>query len=203
MHFHTRPTHMNASSDPSEDLSIQNDLLPNAPPTPLSEKSEEKQTWSSSFTAFVDKLNALPTPEEKIAFGLEFMKGTISQEGSPRFREFWEARRLVLPFFRENVNSVIRPKLWGDYVELTVEARKLKEILEEQSSFAMEQIDLAIQALESDLAKFAELLEQGRAIPFPQASSLTSDREQVYYPIQRELNLLNTLASRLNGLRKE
>ncbi|HSX11367.1 MAG TPA: hypothetical protein VLF94_06615 [Chlamydiales bacterium] len=131
------------------------------------------------------------------------MRSSISQEGSPRFREFWEARRLVLPFFKENLNPAIRSKLWNEYVELTVEARRLKEILEEQSAFAMEQIDLAIKALEGDVANFGALLAGLVEVPFSDASQTIRQKANVYGQIQRELNLLNTLASRLNGLRKE
>jgi len=158
---------------------------------------------SPLYKEFLEKTEALPTPEEKIAHGLVFMRSSISQEGSPRFREFWEARRLILPLFKENLNSAIRSKLWNEYVELTVEARRLKEILEEQSSFAMEQIDLAIKALEDDVTNLEDLLENGAEIQFPTHSQTMYQKEEVYTKIQRELNLLNNLASRLNGLRKE
>jgi len=171
--------------------------LPPEQQTPL------PQTMSDVLLAFSEKLKTFPTPEEGIAFGLEFMRQSISQEGSPHFREFWEARRLVLPFFRENINVAIRSKLWGEYVELTTEARRLKDILEEQSSFAAEQIDLAIQALEKELTHFDVTLKEMKEIHFPEASPTILDRRELYNQIQRELNLLNTLASRLNGLRKE
>lgn len=167
--------------------------------TPQPEPREE----SPLFKEFSEKLAAFPTPEEKIAHGLTFMRTSISQEGSPRFREFWEARRLVLPFFKENLGSAIRSKLWNEYVELTVEARRLKEILEEQSAFAMEQIDLAIKALEHDVANFDALLATTGEMQFSEASQTIRQKANVYGQIQRELNLLNTLASRLNGLRKE
>lgn len=162
-----------------------------------------KREMSPLFQQFAEKLASLPTPEEKIALGLQFMRGSISQEGSPRFREFWEARKLVLPSFKENINAAIRSKLWNEYVELTVEARRLKEILEEQSSFAMEQIDLAIQALESEAGNFQNLLAQAGEIRFPDNCRIIQQKSDVYNRIQGELNLLNTLASRLNALRKE
>ncbi|MBU6446532.1 MAG: hypothetical protein KGQ49_03950, partial [Verrucomicrobia bacterium] len=145
---------------------------------------------------------SLTTPEEKIAFGLQFMRSSISQEGSPRFREFWEGRRLILAFFKENLNSAIRSNLWNEYVELTVEARRLKEILEEQSAFAMEQIDLAIQAMEKEVASIDALLKTAGDIVFPHSETIRQ-KTGPYNEIQRELNLLNTLASRLNALRKE
>lgn len=164
---------------------------------------ESREKISPQFKEFSEKLATLPTPEEKIAHGLQFMRSSISQEGNPRFREFWEARRFVLPFFKENLNPAIRSKLWGEFVELTVEARRLKEILEEQSAFAMEQIDLAIQALEKDLSNFEGLLAQTGELSFPEAALTIQQKTGTYNKIQRELNLLNTLASRLNGLRKE
>jgi hypothetical protein len=170
---------------------------------PQEPSPREQREESPLFKEFAEKLNSLTTPEEKIAHGLVFMRSSISQEGSPRFREFWEARRLILPFFKENLNAVIRSKLWNEYVELTVEARRLKEILEEQSTFAMEQIDLAIKALEGDVGNLTQLLATAAEISFPEASQTVRQKAQTYSRIQRELNLLNTLASRLNSLRKE
>ncbi len=162
-----------------------------------------RQEMSAAFQQFVDKFSALPTPEEKIAFGLQFMRSSISQEGSPRFREFWEARKWLLPRFKENINPAIRSTLWAEYVELTVEARRLKEILEEQSAFAMEQIDLAIQALEKDVENLETLLGQAEEVNFPQNCQTVRQKSATYNAVQSELNFLNTLASRLNGLRKE
>lgn len=183
----------------SPDSSIPSDVEPQTP----AQESREPKEDSPLFKEFIDKLASLPTPEEKIALGLQFMRSSISQEGSPRFREFWEARRQVLPFFKENLGSAIRSKLWNEYVELTVEARRLKEILEEQSAFAMEQIDLAIKALEHDVNNFPALLASAGDIHFPEVTQSMRQKINVYNQIQRELNLLNTLASRLNGLRKE
>jgi len=105
--------------------------------------------------------------------------------------------------FKENINPAIRSKLWGEYVELTVEARRLKEILEEQSAFAMEQIDLAIQSIESDLENFDSQLQQVGPLTFPGRCDTIAEKLYVYSKIQSELNLLNTLASRLNAFRKE
>ncbi|OGN63914.1 MAG: hypothetical protein A3E80_01445 [Chlamydiae bacterium RIFCSPHIGHO2_12_FULL_49_9] len=193
---------MTSPSDSSIPSDIDSETALSTPSAPSPSENQE-QKISPLFKEFTEKLSSLPTPEEKIACGLTFMQSSISQEGSPRFREFWEARRVVLPFFKENLNPAIRSKLWGDYVELTVEARRLKEILEEQSLFAMEQIDLAIKAIEADMNGFQALLAQGAGIPFGQVAETIRDKIGVYQKIQSELNLLNTLASRLNGLRKE
>lgn len=184
---------MNVSSDPPED-SLESSTISRDP---------VKRELSPALKEFEQKLAQFTTPEEKVAFGLAFMRSSIGQEGSPRFREFWDARRLVLPCFREGINPAVRSKLWEEYVELTVEARRLKDILEEQSSFAVEQIELAIGGIEKELEQFASLLERGGAIQLPVEAPSIQPKAEVYHQIQRELNLLNTIASRLSGLRKE
>ena len=182
----------------SEPVSSESSVPNNPESTP-----EKPESVSNPFKEYLAKLNQLPTPEEKIALGLQFMRGAISQEGTPRFREFWEARRDLLPLFKQNINPAIRSNLWNEYVELTVEARRLKEILEEQSSFAMEQIDLAIQAIEQDVVNFDQILATIPSIVIPAEARSVQSNYESYNRVQRELNLLNTLASRLNGLRKE
>lgn len=185
---------MNLSSDASDSPGMEQESVP---------ASEDRVQISSAFQEFAQKLASFPTPEEKVAFGLQFMRNAISQEGSPRFREFWEGRRLVLPCFKENLNPAIRSKLWDEYVELTVEARRLKEILEEQSAFAVEQIDLAVRSMETEMENLNELLAQSKDFSLPVTSELLSGKISQYEELQRELQLLNTLASRLNSLRKE
>lgn len=168
-----------------------------------SQETPEKREMSTEFQEFANKLPLFPTPEEKVGFGLQFMRGSLSQEGTPRFREFWEARKLVLPIFKENLNSAIRSRLWNEYVELTVEARRLKEILEEQSVFAMEQIELAVGSLEQEMGNLQSLVEQAGNIEFPETAKALRENVMFYCDTQKELNLLNGMASRLNALRKE
>src|SRR5688572_21562172 len=132
---------------------------PSVDPSPVS-VPEEQSKASASFCAFSQTLDGFATEEEKISYGLQFMREAISQEGNPRFRDFWEARRVMLSHFKEYLNPAIRSKLWNEYVELTVEARRLKEIFEEQSAFSVEQIDLAIQSIVADLENFDTVLSQ-------------------------------------------
>lgn len=182
---------------------VPSEQTPEIEPISTKDASPDKKEMSAAFREFEAKLASLATPEEKVAHGLGYMRASISQEGTPRFREFWEARKIVLPCFKENINAAVRSKLWGEYVELTVEARRLKEILEEQSAFAIEQIDLAVGALEKDVQNFEAILAQSSELPVSEASSTIQAKASLYNKVQRELNLLNTLASRLNGLRKE
>lgn len=162
-----------------------------------------KPVLDASFLEFAKKFAEFPAAEDKIHFGIEYMRSSLSQEGSPRFREFWEARSMCLPLFKEGLNSILRNQLWTDFVELSSEANRLKEILAEQSVFAVEQIDLAIKAFEEDLQNYDRLLSEIAPLTLPQECHSLAEKLQSYSVLQKELNLLNTLSSRINSLRKE
>lgn len=142
-------------------------------------------------------------PENKIRLAIDFMRAALSQEGSPNFKEFWEARRLCLPLFKETLQAKERSELWAAYAELSSEARHLKERFDEESAFATQQIELAIDSLEKEIDRYDELLLQIPEVEFPEPSQMLADKKQFYRQLQRELNLLNVLASRINSLRKE
>jgi hypothetical protein len=170
----------------------------------LEEKSnKDRKPPSSAFTAFLERFEKVGDLEEKIRISIEFMREALSQTGSPRYKDFWEGRRLCLPLFKENITPKGRAELWASYIELSSEARRLKEILDEQSAFAAEQIELAIQALELDLENYDSLLQQIPSIAFPDPCDSLEKKIPVYNALQRELNLLNALASRINAMRKE
>jgi len=167
------------------------------------DKTKPKKAPSAAFADFVSRLESEQAAENKIRISLDFMKEALSQSGTPRFRDFWEGRRLCLPLFKETLNPKSRATLWGEYVELSGEARRLKEILDEQSAFAIEQIELAIQALERDLEQYDSLLAEVHEIHFPEQCFSLKEKKNSYNQLQRELYLLNALASRINALRKE
>ncbi len=163
----------------------------------------EKKGISAQFSEFLKHFDLESTAEGKIRLSIDFMKAALSHSGTPRFKDFWEGRRLCLPLFKENITPKVRSQLWSDYIELSEEAKRLKEILDEQSAFAVEQIELAIQALERDLEHYALLLGQAPEHPIVIESETLRSKQEVYQALQRELLLLNTLAARVNGLRKE
>ncbi len=165
--------------------------------------SDDKKGISALFSDFISQFQAETTAEGKIHLSIEFMRAALSNSGTPRFKDFWEGRRMCLPLFKENISPKVRSQLWGSYIELSTEAKRLKEILDEQSAFAIEQIELAIQALEKDLENYELLLSQVQFSPQVYDSISLKDKEQAYNTIQIELMLLNTLAARVNGMRKE
>ena len=172
------------------------------------EKEEDPQKHKDSrhrhqFDGFMNELEKLPNAETKLQHTILFMEASISQSGTPHFKSFWEARNICLQLFKENIPPSTRVLLWSKYNELSKEARRLKEILDEQSAFAVEQIEIAVKALEDDIAHFNEHLEKMPDVNFTIDCQSLDEHMPEYRHLQRELNLLNTQASRINALRKE
>ncbi len=142
--------------------------------------------------------------ELRLQKAIDLMEKSLSHAKTPQFKVFWDTRKLCMPLFKESsVNPNLRGILWDRCTELTKEARRLKEILDEQTAFAVEQIEMAIAALEADIDSIATHLEKAPELSFePRAKSLES-RYEFYLPLQQELDLLNNFATRINGLRKE
>lgn len=161
------------------------------------------QPESEDFKTFLSLFNEIKDVEEKIRRAVEFMRARLSSFASPRFREFWEIRKLCLPLFKESLSIKSRADLWQQYVDLSVEARRLKEILDEQSAFAYEQIDLAVQSLAQDLSDYQTASSQMSDIPFIAQSISLKEKADSYNQIQKELHFLNAFAAKVNALRKE
>jgi hypothetical protein len=164
---------------------------------------DPKKGISSLFSDFVQQFESSSTPEAKIRLSIDFMRAALSHGATPRFKDFWEGRRMCLPLFKENISPKVRSQLWSSYIELSTEAKRLKEILDEQSAFAIEQIELAIQALERDLEHYNLLLNQTQDAELSIEGFSLKEKQEFYNQQHKELQLLNTLATRVNGLRKE
>ncbi len=151
---------------------------------------------------FFSRLEACKTIEEKLRLTLVFLQEALAEEGAPRFRHFWEARKLCVPFFQEGVHPAIRAQLWEEFTEISKQARELKDHLDKASAFAAEQYDLAIVALEAEVGERETRLAS--IAPLPQIrSEVLRGRLPIYTERQKELTILNSWASRLNALRKE
>ncbi len=187
----------------SEDPSLSEEEHPDLHDSQHSKKRESKEGFTTQFEAFKKAFDEQADQEIKLQLAVDFMEASLAQGGTPHFRSFWEARRLCLPLFKENIAPTQRSQLWHKYSELSKEARRLKEILDEQSAFAVEQIEIAVHALEQDIEHFQEQAEKAafsENIPFPQ---VLKKHYSLYDELQRQLNVLNVQASRINALRKE
>lgn len=169
----------------------------------VTKEDKAQETEKDSHDSFLPDFESIEDSQEKLAFGIQSMKTALSQEGVPCFKEFWEIRKQCLELFKEPINPIQRRHLWGQYIELSNEARRLKEILDEQTNFAVEQIDLAISSIEADVSKSAELLDQTPSLDFPDYKQALKGSTMDYESLQKELGLLNSFALKVNALRKE
>ena len=147
----------------------------------------------------VEKLKTISLPEQASLL-LDEIEKSLSPR-PPLYKLFWDFRRHLLsltkdPYFTENKT------FWDRLHGLTQEARRLKEVLAEESAFAQEQIDLAIQAIERDLEEQEIPSEPFDPRPLEEIPSLRNNIH-FYLEGQGELILLNAYASRVNSLRKE
>jgi hypothetical protein len=124
----------------------------------VSNKKPETQN-ESPLEVFLKELGNVQEVEARIKSCLEYMQEALSKGKVPDFKGFWEVRKHCLPFFKESMAQPLRTTFWDTYIELTREGRRLKHLLDEEASFAVEQIDLAIHAIEKEV----EDLEQGSA----------------------------------------
>ena len=171
--------------------------------TEKEEKPQGDKRSQAAFDQYMADIQKQPDAESKLRHSIDFMESSLSQGGNPNFRNFWEARKQSLVLFKENISPSSRAQHWSKYVELSNEARRLKDILDEQSAFAAEQIDIAVKALEDDINRLDQLIESSPVIEFPIAAISLKAKQPLYNQIQRELNILNVHASRINALRKE
>jgi hypothetical protein len=146
-------------------------------------------------------LETLTSIEEKINKCLELMQAALVYK-APRFKEYWDVKKMCLPLFKEVAVAESRTALWERYIAISEEARQLKKILDEESSFVSQQIDLAISATEADLKAFQE--GSRKAVwELPQECQFIEPKKGSYEAVQCEIGDLNHLATRLNMLRKE
>lgn len=152
--------------------------------------------------ALIKEIEQFSNVEEKLNKIISFMESTLAQEGTPHFKSFWESRNLCIALFKEHLPPASRVTLWEKYSVLSKEARRLKELLNEQSAFAEEQIDIAIKALEEDIQTLSSA-ERQISDHLPLVCEALKSNLSLYNNLQQELNFLNVFASKINSLRKE
>jgi DNA repair exonuclease SbcCD ATPase subunit len=168
------------------------------------EKQSSNHPSSVNYASFMEAFSQQESVEQKLTLALDFMEQAIGQSETPHFKVFWEVRRQCLALFKENINSSLRAHLWAKYCDLSREARRLKEILDEQTAFAMEQIEIAVKALEIELSPEENSSVKNPTMLFAETPrSLTEEKISTYTEIQQRLGFLNAQAARIDVLREE
>ncbi len=166
-------------------------------------KTDSSLALSETLKEFLQTIDKNPQADEKLKKLLEFMKHALSQKGSPRFRDFWEAKKICLPLFKEKMSHAVREKLWAQYIELSTEAKNLKSILDEQSSFSVQQIELALKAIASDLENHRTLSAGNKSSLISTDAPALASNMDFYETTQKQIAFYITLSARTKELRKE
>lgn len=186
---------------PCSECNVEETSHPENPHDPADAMPPEQSAY---LDGLMKELSGLSDVEAKLQKIISFMEEALAQTGRPHFKSFWQARSLCLQLFKEeSISSTARAALWSKYTELSQTARRLKELFDEQSAFAVEQIEIAVNALETEINQ----VEQQRDLIPPHEMNVScktlETHSALYCSVQGELDLLNTKAARINSLRKE
>lgn len=155
-----------------------------------------------SVDDYVKELSKLEQADERIAKMLEYMKLQLSHGEIHPLSRFWKMRKFCLDNFKCTIAVSQRLKLWKDYCVVIDEIVKLKQVIDEKSSYEKEQIEEALLSIASDLEGVDQLIEKETEISVPK-SPCVQKHATFYKSTQKELSIYSSYAKRLNSLKKE
>ncbi|ANH78711.1 hypothetical protein [Candidatus Chlamydia sanziniae] len=166
------------------------------------------ETSDELLSAFITELAEHSSLEDQVSFTLKKMEEALKCNLEPNLKLFWAVRKHCLPLFHQIENTVKRADAWRWYIELTKEGRHLKALQDQEGSFIIGQIELAISCLEQDIAAFlqhqnadiAAFQEEDHG--FLETQALETHRE-FYKEYHIALLWLSSFAAKIIDLRKE
>lgn len=167
----------------------------------VSATPEKKEVLSETMLSFKAVFEQQENVEERLKMSIAFMKESLAQEKTPRFKDFWEAKKMCLPLFKEKINPLVKAECWTQYTTLSSEAKRLKDLLEEQSAFAIEQIELALKGLEEELVQAPTLIQKFNSIGPSHSGTFLAKKWDFYDQKQKEILFYVHLAGRMKDLR--
>lgn len=138
--------------------------------------------------------------EDKLRACLDQMRNSLSKEEGVAFKDFWDAKRHCLELFKENLTARVRSLFWTEYSELSSQMRKYKEVVDTESSFAKEQIELAIDSLEKQVQ---ELNLTQCEIPLPKEAKALKQNWERYLEGQKLVIAFAPFLEKVTDLRDE
>ncbi|WP_348663188.1 hypothetical protein [Chlamydia vaughanii] len=174
-------------------------------PSKVDEASHAAMT-NESFTIFTHELSVFSSVEEQVAFSLEQMEQSLRNNQGANLKLFWAIRKHCLPLFHQVENVGKRAEFWRRYIDLTKEGRHIKSLQDEEGTFVVGQIELAISCLEQDITGFLNgthaLTVQEEQSIFLETQTLEK-RKAFYKELHASLIWLSSFSSRIIDLRKE
>lgn len=153
--------------------------------------------------AYTMKLNECETLEKKLEYTLQFMQEALTNGGGQCCKEFWEARKLCIMFFKEPLRLTARIHLWSTYSELCREARRLKELVDEDNILLVEQMEKGITAAKEEIHLLSTRVNTSEDVVEIAETDFFGEKRSDYQQFQKELTLLDACAEKTGVLRKE
>jgi len=175
---------------------------PHHPNKEEAERKEKPVRLSETMKAFKEAFDLQKNLEERLKMSIAFMRESLAQDKTPRFKDFWETKKLCLELFKEKINPLVKAECWKEYTTLSAEAKRLKDLLEEESVFAVEQIELALQALDEEILQPESSIAKQSSLERKGESTFLSRRWDDYDSKQREVQWYLQLTTRMRDLRK-
>ena len=72
-------------------------------------KESQSKVESKLFTVFREKFEQEKELETKLEKALEFMREVLSDLDHGTLKDFWDAKKLIAPLFKEKINTFFRP----------------------------------------------------------------------------------------------
>jgi len=166
-------------------------------------ESEERKEDSRGLRVVEEIANSSQPVDVKLSQLLDLMQSLLECEGSHQFGLFWSARTTCIALFKQSLAPMVRVHLWARYSMLCREAKQLKEVLDEQGAFVLEQIDKAIADIEHELDILPQLLAAVPLLSEISSCHVVSAHASRYQTLHKQLHYLNAFCSRISGLRKE
>lgn len=145
-----------------------------------------------------EEIQNAPTTEARLDLAINYMRGILAEGNKVEFRIFWKIKKICLDLFKEEIHPTTRGVYWGEYTKILNEAHFLQKMGEEQANFKIEQIALALGALENDLLNKEERIRSIVMEPF-QIQALDEEIEME----RRELLFLTNAKEKILALREE
>lgn len=145
------------------------------------------------------------SPEEILNVSIGFMRSCLQEIPISDLRQFWEVRQFCFPLFKQITNRKSRAELWGCYMELTRQGRQLRSAVEEESVFALEQIQLAVQDVSNQIQELfrADQITLPMDFVIPEIPQALKEKKEILIEKQAILHLLHLFGMRIQSLRQE
>lgn len=151
-----------------------------------------------TFGQACEKLDGFSSVDQKLTHALTFMRTALAEGDRPRFRDFWQMKKVCLELFKQEISRIKRVACWDEYTSLLSEAHALQKVHEEYLSFQEEQLLLAIKGLEEEWKRGPQKISEKK-----QAQLLSIDRDGNLAEMIGELDLIKKLREKAISLRKE